>query len=88
MPKCQLPKQPLLRVESENVTMTSDFRLVVSGPKIARAVRPIRTQTARPHLGNDCVGAAVKVEVALALCAARFLCASAVRGFLPHGPHW
>ena len=33
-------------------------------------VRPIRARKARPHMGHECVGATVKVEVALALRAA------------------
>lgn len=36
-------------------------------------------------MGHVWVGAAVEVEAALALCAARFLCASAVRLFSAAG---
>ena len=48
--------------------MTSDWGLPTMSPKML--VRPIRARKARPHMGHECVGAAVKVEVTLALRAA------------------
>ena len=48
--------------------MTSDWGLLTVSPKML--VRPIQARKARPHMGHECVGATVKVEVALALRAA------------------
>ena len=53
-------------------------------------VRPIRARKTRPHMGHECVGAAVKVEVAIALALGGHFLAVPLRSvsFLPQAPLW